>query len=119
MKNHPEHRCPKCKSRNIDYECNGITFDENNNKRITARGYCYDCDTHFAEHYLTEYQGVEIVDANPWDGPMSAPVSYHAGNGGPVDWLERELDIKGPCADCTPSGYSLPAWEIQSGKPKF
>ena len=76
MKTHPEHRCPKCKSRNIDYECNGITFDENNKKRITARGYCYDCDTHFAEHYLTEYQGVEIVDDNQWDGPMSAPVTF-------------------------------------------
>jgi hypothetical protein len=72
------HHCPKCKSRNIDYECNGITFDENNNKRMTARGYCYDCDTHFEEHYLTEYQGVEIVDDNPWDGPMSAPVTFGA-----------------------------------------
>jgi len=85
MKTHPEHRCPKCKSRNIDYECNGITFDEDNNKRITARGYCYDCDTHFEEHYLTEYQGVEIVDDNPWDGPMSAPVTFGT--------LEEQPDI--------------------------
>lgn len=45
--------------------------------------------------------------------------SYHDGNGGPVDWRERELGIKGPCSDCTPSGYSLPAWETQSGKPEF
>lgn len=70
------HHCPKCKSRHIDYECNGITFDEDDNKRITARGYCYDCDTHFEEHYLTEYKGAEIVDDDPWDGPMSAPVTY-------------------------------------------
>jgi predicted nucleic-acid-binding Zn-ribbon protein len=68
------HRCPKCGSKNVAYM--SIAWDSHNKKRIVGTCCCHDCDTHFKEHYLTDYQGSEIYEYDPWDGPMSAPVTF-------------------------------------------
>lgn len=68
------HHCPKCQSDIIGYL--DMSFDADNKKRIIAHGYCHVCGSHFKEHYLTEYQGSEVYEYDPWDGPMSAPVTF-------------------------------------------
>lgn len=77
------HRCPKCGSKNVAYR--SIVWDSRNKKRIVGMCCCHDCNTHFKEHYLTDYQGSEIYEYDPWDGPMSAPVTFGT--------LEEQPDI--------------------------
>lgn len=65
--------CPNCGSYVISYL--SIAFDSENNRSLTAHCCCHDCGRHFTEHYKTKHTGSALMDYDPWDGPMSAPVS--------------------------------------------
>lgn len=65
--------CPECMSTTVDYS--KIEFDDERCISITAYGYCHKCKTHFKDHYGVVFKTCEKYDYDPWDGPMSAPVS--------------------------------------------
>jgi len=73
MKNRRRH-CPKCGSASIGY---GIfDYDAAMGNHITFKATCYDCGYSFKEHYTLIYNGSEEDTDDPWDGPMSAPVTF-------------------------------------------
>lgn len=65
--------CPLCGSHNVDYS--KLSFSDEQNTGIVAKGYCYLCRTHFMEHYDTVFKGSHPYTVNQRKEPAGLSVS--------------------------------------------